>query len=567
MNLVFITFMGIFSNILNTILSILIFSLVIGVIIGIHELGHMIFARRAGVLCREYAIGMGPVLLKKKKGEILYSLRALPLGGFCSIAGETQEEDPFKDVKEIKLQIEKGVIKGFYLDVTDDKNDKFYRDLPLYNIINYDIYDENQTGDLYMTVEKDGVQKKYSVDAKAIIYFKKQEMQIAPFNRTLASKNKRQRAMVMFGGPLMNFVLALFVFLIVGLFSGFANESSSELGAVTENTPIAEVLQAGDRITYMETATLGFKEINSWTDLQDYMNLYDENNLAEEILIKAMRGDQELIVFVSPFIAINNAGFGSYFDYHEKGTVVGALSAINGTDIGDNSQLHLNDKITSIWTYGKEAIVNPTWHDVRCVFGSFVGNNEDEKLNKVYMKVLREVEGELKELEIEVKPYSKHVMENQTSISGGDIAITDSTIGISCTTKFSFFKSIGYAFKRCGQSFTAVIDTFKLLFSGSVSIKNLSGPIGIYSITTQAAQYGVLYVLSLVGLLSVNIGALNLLPIPALDGGRLVFVAYEAITKKKPNPKVETILITVTMILLLGLMVIVAYEDILRLIK
>lgn len=113
----------------------------------------------------------------------------------------------------------------------------------------------------------------------------------------------------------------------------------------------------------------------------------------------------------------------------------------------------------------------------------------------------------------------------------------------------------------------AVVDTFKLLFNGSVSIKNLSGPIGIYSITTQAAQYGFLYVLSLVGLLSVNIGALNLLPIPALDGGRLVFVAYEAITKKKPNPKVETILITVTMILLLALMVIVGYSDILRLIK
>ena len=76
----------------------------------------------------------------------------------------------------------------------------------------------------------------------------------------------------------------------------------------------------------------------------------------------------------------------------------------------------------------------------------------------------------------------------------------------------------------------------------------------------------VLYVLSLIGLLSVNIGLLNLFPIPALDGGRLVFLGYEAITRKKPNPKVETILITVTMILLMGLMVFVAYSDIVRLI-
>ena len=58
---------------------------------------------------------------------------------------------------------------------------------------------------------------------------------------------------------------------------------------------------------------------------------------------------------------------------------------------------------------------------------------------------------------------------------------------------------------------------------------------------------------------------MNLLPIPALDGGRLVFVAYEAITRKKPSEKVETILISVTMILLLGLIVFVSFNDILRL--
>lgn len=566
MNFIFLGFVDFLKNAGNLILTILLFAVVIGVIIGIHELGHMIFARRAGVLCREYAIGMGPVLWKKKKGEILYSLRALPLGGFCSIAGETVEEDPFKNVKEIKLDIKDGVIKGFYLDTTNDKEDKFYRDLPLYNIVSYDIYDEKQTGKLFMEVEKDGVTKIFKVDPQAIVYFKKEEYQIAPYNRTLGSKNKRQRALVMFGGPLMNFVLAIFVFLIVGLCSGFPNYKSNELGSVSEETPIAEVLQEGDKIIYMETVSLGGSKINSWNDLMAYMDEYDKNYLAETIMITADRDGQEISVFINPFIAINNAGFGSYYDYDKKGTVVGAYADL-GADLGNNSQLKLNDKITSIWLYGETPIQNPTWKQVRTVFGTFVGDSEDENYNKVYMTVLRNVEGVEKTLEIAVEPYSKYLMENQTSIGGGEVAITDSTIGISCTTRFRFFQSIGYAFQRTWESLTAVVDTFKLLFSGSVSVKNLSGPIGIYSITAQAAQYGVLYVLSLVGLLSVNIGALNLLPIPALDGGRLVFVGYEAITKKKPNPKVETILITVTMILLLGLMIIVAYEDILRLIK
>ena len=90
---------------------------------------------------------------------------------------------------------------------------------------------------------------------------------------------------------------------------------------------------------------------------------------------------------------------------------------------------------------------------------------------------------------------------------------------------------------------------------------------GIFSLTKAVANQGFLYVLNLIGMLSVNIGLMNLLPIPALDGGRLVFVAYEAITKKKPNQKVETALITVTMILLFGLMIFITFNDILRLFK
>ena len=76
---------------------------------------------------------------------------------------------------------------------------------------------------------------------------------------------------------------------------------------------------------------------------------------------------------------------------------------------------------------------------------------------------------------------------------------------------------------------------------------------------------GIAPILNLTGLLSVNIGLLNLLPIPALDGGRLLFLAYEAITKKKPNQKVEVALITITMLLLFGLMIVVTFGDILRL--
>ena len=78
----------------SVIISILAFVFALGLIIIIHEGGHFFFARRANILCREYAFGMGPLLWKKKKGETLYSIRALPIGGFCAIAGEEVEDDP-----------------------------------------------------------------------------------------------------------------------------------------------------------------------------------------------------------------------------------------------------------------------------------------------------------------------------------------------------------------------------------------------------------------------------------------------------------------------------------------
>ena len=362
----------------------------------------------------------------------------------------------------------------------------------------------------------------------------------------------------------MNFVLSIIAFLIVGLCTGFPNYKSSELGTVSEELTVGEFLTKGDVITKMSTVALGDQEISSWNDVQDYMAKYDENYLAEPITIYYTHEGIEKSGVAIPFIAINNAGFGSSLDYPTKGVIVEAYQEIK--DLGNNQELKIGDEIVAIWTEDSDKINNPTWSDVRRVYSNVVGENDDDKYNYVYMTVKRTVDEETKEVEIKVKPYSQYLMSHQTTINGSAVETTTATMGISPTMKFSLIKSVGYSFTRTWDSFVSVVSTFKLLFKGSVSIKNLSGPIGIFSITSQARKNGVLYLISLVGLLSVNIGMLNLLPIPALDGGRLLFVAYEAITKKKPSQKVETILITVTMLLLFALMIFVAFEDIMRLI-
>jgi regulator of sigma E protease len=130
------------------IISVLAFVFALGLIILIHEGGHFFFARRANILCREYAFGMGPLLWKKKKGETLYSIRALPIGGFCAIAGEELEEDPLKELKKIKLVIENGIVKKI---IIDDKNNLF-DDIEELDLISYDLYDANDAGELFIKV-------------------------------------------------------------------------------------------------------------------------------------------------------------------------------------------------------------------------------------------------------------------------------------------------------------------------------------------------------------------------------------------------------------------------------
>ncbi len=554
-----ITSLFLASSFWETIIDIIVFIIVLTVIVGIHEFGHMIFALKGGILCREYAIGMGPKLFSKRKGEIVYSIRALPLGGFCAIAGETEEADLLKDVKQVKLNIVNNKVKGIYFDIDNEKIT-----YPVYDVISYDLYDANQTGYLFIKVVENESEKEIEVDSKAICYSKKEEIQIAPYNRTLNSKSKGRRAMVMFGGPLMNFILALIVFFIVGLCQGFSNTKSNEIGKVANGSPYVDVLESGDRITHLSSGDLS-KEITSWVDYQDFMKEYDSKYMSTPIVITYSRDDKNnLIVEAQPFIAINSAGFGN--DMKSSLTKVGIVSSLSD-GLGDNSELKKGDIIKSIKAYNTLNITNPTWSQIREVFSNVEGGTKTDD-DYVYLTVEREnVDGEIETLNIKIKPYSQYLMKNQYSINGGQYDITTSSIGLECSTKFSLVKSIGYGFKRTGQSFTLVFDTLKLLFKGSVTINNLSGPIGIFSITSQARQYGIITLLNLGGLLSVNIGFMNLLPIPALDGGRLVFVAYEAITKKKPSEKVETVLITITFVLLLGLMVFVGYQDILRLFK
>ncbi|MGN1133926.1 MAG: site-2 protease family protein, partial [Oscillospiraceae bacterium] len=103
-----------------TILSIVLTIIIFSVIILIHELGHFIAAKSCGIKVNEFAIGMGPALFKKQKGETLYAIRAFPIGGYCSMEGEDDDSDDErsfnkKSVSKKILVVVAGVIMNMIL--------------------------------------------------------------------------------------------------------------------------------------------------------------------------------------------------------------------------------------------------------------------------------------------------------------------------------------------------------------------------------------------------------------------------------------------------------------------
>lgn len=565
------TILGVFGD---AVLSVLAFILALGLIILIHEGGHFYFARKSGILCREYAFGMGPRLFKFKKGETVYSLRAFPIGGFCAIAGEDQEDNILKDIKKVKLIIENDKVKKI---VVKDDDDLY--PYPWLKLTGYDLFDKENTGNLFVKVIEGESEVTYNVECNAMCLYvgkvfnknlplsKKQkryteEVQIAPYNRTLKAKSKRKQAMVMFGGPLMNFVLAFVVFFLASLIIKIPTsknivtepeslkinkveyESPAEKLGLKEGSKIIKlrfVDDEGNLVTVDGKAVE--KDIEKWGDITWFMTEYKNATHEGKIEVTYVKDDVEVTRSVYPFIIINSLGI--MFDPLSTDL---KLAEIPEKTKGYKGGLRAGDVIQKI-----DGVTVSGRKDAERIFRS----NEAGK--KMIIEVAREGETEL--VTCEVDPYSAKLFKKTQ-----DVELTQVILGISPKRSFNLFKSLLVPFGEVYNSLRKVFNSLALIIgSREVGIKDLSGPVGIFMMTKTAAKGGIGELFYWIGFLSVNVGFLNLLPIPALDGGRLAFLAYEGITKKEVSPKVEENLIKITMILLLLLIIFVTINDFIRL--
>jgi len=523
-------------------LNILVFVLVLGVIILVHEFGHYYFAKKAGILCHEFAIGMGPVAYQKRKGETVYSIRMIPIGGFVSMAGESINDALIKkeDVIGVNLNAS-GKIHEIIL--TEQKESK------IKGIVKaFDLYGKNKK-QLFIDLEVEGEVQSYLVDREAIYFLSEtKQMWITPEEKSFESKTLKQRFMVIFAGPLMNFILAFALFFLVGWFVAKPNLDQTVIGAVGIGSPAQTIgLENGDEITAINGSL-----IQQWSDIGTIMSSITSMNVQVTYERNGESYQNELI----PVVIIQSAGFSNYKPkdddnpellYSHLPIIARAFGRASA-----NGGLKTGDRILSL-SLGQSQQDIHTWDDILVFF------NTNELKGELTVSYLREGT---------VMDTTYDLISADALQKLGAQAITNQ-MGISPTSSFNLAYSLSYPWNSFKNSMGQVLATLGLLFNRNenLGIGDLSGPVGIFDLVSTTRAQGFLAIIGFTAFLSINIGLLNLLPIPALDGGRLVFLGIEAVTRKPLNRKIENIINNVMLFVLLGLFVYVTYNDIFRLIR
>jgi regulator of sigma E protease len=354
-------------------------------------------------------------------------------------------------------------------------------------------------------------------------------------NRTGASdeflsKTKWQRFQVLVMGPVMNLTLAVIVMAIV-LYQGAPAPAFEQqavlIGSATDQSPgKAAGIQPGDRIVSIDG-----KPVDTWE--QYYM----------EVMPKAKR---------QVSVAVDRAG--QRLQFNVVPTSVGKY------DLGDLGLLPvMHPEITSLQhdAPGLEAGLRP-----RDVVMAAAG--EHDVSYKRLIELIKASEG--KPITLEIKRGGAIQQVSVTPRRIGDLVMIGAQLN--AFELRTFEPGPVEAFKMSlAQNWTwskLIIQTLGGLFTHHTSVKQLMGPVAIADLSGTAAEQGWLQLFSLMAMISLNLGLLNLMPIPVLDGGHIAILALEGVSRRDFSMKVKEKMLLAGFVLLLMLMVTVIYNDLMR---
>ncbi|HFI0231367.1 TPA: RIP metalloprotease RseP [Streptococcus suis] len=410
------------------------FIFIFGVIVVVHEFGHFYFAKKAGILVREFAIGMGPKIFAHiGKDGTAYTIRILPLGGYVRMAGWGEDKTEIKTGTPASLTLNAdGIVTRINLSGKQLDNVS----LPM-NVTSFDFEEKLEITGLVLDENKT-----YKVDHDATIVEEDgTEVRIAPLDVQYQHATVWGRLMTNFAGPMNNFILGTFIFIMLIFAQGGVADPTTNAIRVTDGG----ALQAAGIVT----------------------------------------GDKIL--------------------------------SING---------QATDTYTEI--------------------ASAISQSAAEATTAPSFDLVVEHEGTEKSLTVTAEK------------------VEDSyRIGVSPILKTGFFDMIVGGFQQAGETALIVVTALKNLIA-NFDVKQLGGPVAIYSVSNQAAANGWFSVFNLMAMLSINIGIFNLIPIPALDGGKIVMNILEGIRRKPLKPETESYITLAGVAIMVVLMLVVTWNDIMR---
>lgn len=417
--------------------TIITFLIVFGVLVIVHEFGHFFFAKRSGILVREFSIGMGPKLIAHMgKDGTTYTLRLLPIGGYVRMAGLEDEETDLSPGMPLSVEL---TSKNEVQRINVSKKVQLPNSIPM-ELISADLVDDLIIKGYVNGDESQETTYKVQHDA-TVIEENGTEVRIAPRDVQFQSAKLGSRILTNFAGPMNNFILTVILFIALAfLQGGVAVYDTNQIGEVQENSPAATAgLKDNDTILAVDG-----KKISSWDDLTNTVT---------------KKPGKELSVSIE----------------HD----------------------------------GKEKTVQMTPKTVK---------SNGEKVGQ-----------------IGVGPYMK-------------TGFGDKIVG-GLTQSWDMVKRI---FSALGSLFTGF------------SLDKLGGPVMMYQMSAEASRAGIRTVIYLMALLSVNLGIVNLLPIPAFDGGKILLNLIEGIRGKPLDPDKEGMITMIGFGFIMLLMILVTWNDIQR---
>ena len=438
------------------IIYILLALVILMILITAHEFGHYLAGKIFKFKINEFSIGFGPAIYKKtkKNGEI-FSVRALPLGGYCAFEGEDQETD------EKQEQAEKSEDSTAQTEPLQDNKEQI------------------------------------AAERQPVVAGKK-------FNDQPAWK----RLIVLFGGVFFNFLFGIITSAIYLMVAGYGVPL---VGASMQ----AEVLQ-GDKVV-----AINGTRVEAYRPMSDILSKYSGENT---LVLTIVRNGETIEVEVTKKELTNG-----YYYVANTTTIEENLYVYNGAEY---VQVKMEDF--------HQDVINATLEY----------NSTDEKYYPILSDTYYTKTGE--------STYTEYVSKAMIEAGVLGYARPGTSLGIMYYTAvehYGFFECLYKAWPFGFYICKVILGALGGIFTGATKISDLGGTITTISTIATYSAMNPLIILYLFPMLSFNLAIFNILPIPALDGARMVFVLWEMITRKPVNRKVEGYIHTIGLFVLLALVI------------